>query len=94
MVTMKDVMMASSIGEELVAYGREEGLEEGREEGQLIVARAHAISLADSRFPGLLNHSRVLAMNDLEALQRIFRAFLTATDREQVRAAVGPFLNS
>ncbi len=44
MVTMKDVMMASSIGEELIAYGRKQGLEEGR----LIGCRELALIAADA----------------------------------------------
>ncbi len=90
MVTMKDVMMASSIGEELIAYGRKQGLEEGR----LIECRELALIAADAMFPGALDVSRFEAVNDLEGMRGILQAILAASRLEQARAAVEPFRNS
>ena len=90
MVTTKEVLMASPIGEELVKYGREEG----REEGELIAARQYITLLVESRFPSLIDRDVIDTITDPAVMQELFHALLRATDPAEARAAITRILGS
>jgi hypothetical protein len=86
MVTTKEVLMASPIGEELVEYGREEG--------ELIAARQYVTLLVESRFPSLIERDVIETITDPAIMQELFHALLGATDPAEARAAITRILGS
>ena len=101
MVSTKEVLLATPVGEELVEYGRregrelgrEEGREKGREEGRLIEARQNLLLIAASRFPGLIDSAVADSLSGLTQVQGLTRALVAADSLEQARAAVSRTLD-
>jgi hypothetical protein len=71
--------------------GKREGIEEGRrqgiEEGKRENMRANLVSLAEARFPGVLQPGFANRLSSLEALESMFRTMLRAQRADQVKNA-------
>ena len=100
MVTAIDLWRASPVGLEAIEAGKEylleqarvQGLEQGLEQGlqkAIETAREQLELVAESRFPGILTADRIAALDDLEAIRRIFRVVVAAKDAGDVQAAIG-----
>lgn len=102
MVTTKDLMRASVVGEELIEEGFElgvekgiekgieQGVERGRQEGRLEAIhriRRHVRSLLASRISGEVDSTWLDSMDDIDQLDRLFDELLAARDETQARAA-------
>ena len=92
MVTTKEVLMASPIGEEILEYGKREGRDEGRREGRLLGRREGLQLLAESRFPGLLKPVLIESLSDLGTIEALFLTIATAPDFDHARADVARLL--
>jgi hypothetical protein len=86
MVTTKEVLQASPIGEELVEYGRHEG--------QLSEAHRGLAVLVEIRFPGLIAGSAIGNLTDLDTIRGLFRALASASDLDHARSTVARIQNA
>ncbi len=84
MVTTKEVLMASPIGEEIMEYGKQEG--------RLAEARRSLQIFADTRFPELLDPTLAINLSDLGAIEAMMRAIAAAPDADHARASVSRLL--
>ena len=96
MVTAMDLWRASPVGLEAIEAGKEYLLEQARVQGleqglqkAIETAREQLELVAESRFPGILTADRIAAVDDLEAIRRIFRVVVAAKDAGDVQAAIG-----
>jgi hypothetical protein len=100
MATTRELFMASGIGEEILEYGKREGieqglaqgmergLEQGREQGLeqgRESLRTVLVSLAEARFPGVLPPGFEQRLSSFGSLESLFRAMLAAEGADQVR---------
>lgn len=80
MVTTKEMLAASIIGEEFIEYGRAEGEADS--------ARTFIRDLAADRMPGETDLAWLEQVTDPARLKAIFRALLAARDTEAARAVL------
>lgn len=95
MVTTKDLMRASVVGEELieegfergVEHGIEQGIEKGIERGRQMTRR-HIRGLLASRIPSAIDSAWLDSIGDIDRLDRLFDELLAARDEAEARAAL------
>lgn len=91
-LSLKELMLISPIGEEIVRETKEVAREEGRREGSLESAKKNVIIVAETRFPGLLTPEAIEPVTDEAVLRQFLREIAVAQTREAAAEAIQPLL--
>ena len=88
---MHDILADTPLFQEIIKWGREEGLKIGQEEGRLEATRHILLSLTSTRFPELqtLAKRRAAKIEQPEILEALITQIAVAQNVEEARQYLG-----